>query len=57
MMKKILLSVAIGVCAAAYMYAFEYLEDGHQGLLIFASLMVAIAAGRRSKSSSNTVEV
>ena len=48
--KKILGTVILGLCAAAYTIGFNYLGDEHQGLLIFGSLMVAVAAGRRSVS-------
>ena len=46
--KKILATIMLGVCAGAYTVGFAYLGDEHQGLMVFGSLMVAVAAGRRS---------
>ena len=48
--KKIIAALILGLCAAGYTVGFEYLGDKHQGLLVFASLMIAMAAGRRSVS-------
>lgn len=46
--KKILAAIVLGLCAGAYTVGFAYLGDEHQGLMVFGSLMVAAAAGRRS---------
>ena len=55
--KKIIAIFIFGLCAAVYTFAFEYLGDAHQGLMVFGSLIVAIAAGRRSVNRSTSEEI
>lgn len=52
MLKRVIVILSYGIIAAIYTMGFEYLGDEHQGLLVFASIMVAITASRRSANRS-----
>lgn len=54
--KKVILILAYGAVAAVFTLAFEYLGDEHQGLLVFASIMLAISIARRSPRVANPTE-
>lgn len=46
MTRTIVITMAYAIGAAAYTLGFDYLGDEHQGLLVFASMTIAISAGR-----------